>query len=108
MAEIFCWNRAEVFREPDGFRVEYEEINDVPFIHFTFLTKNVTPTLLRMMAIIEDQICDVLYEEGFDRLFSYTDIDNKSVIRFAKSLGYEECDRTKDQIVLVKDIREEE
>lgn len=105
--ETFTWEREEVFREPNGFKIEYEEINEVPFIHFTFLTKLITPSLVKMLELVDTEICDALYLEGYDRLFSYTNKDNLSVIRFAKKLGYEEFDRTEDQILLVKDIRED-
>lgn len=104
--ETFTWEREEVFREPDGFRIEYEEINEVPFIHFTFLTRIITPSLVKMLEIVDTEICDTLYLEGFDRLFTYTNIDNLSVIRFAKKLGYKEFGRTEDQILLVKDLIE--
>lgn len=100
--------RQEVFREPNGFKVEYEEINDIPFIHFTFLTKKITPSLIKMLKILDNEVCDVLYNEGFDKLFSYTQVNNKSVINLAKMLGYNVFKKTADQVILVKSLREEE
>lgn len=106
MEKSYTWSRVEVFREPDGFKVEYEEINEVPFIHFTFLTKKITPSLVKMLKILNNEICEVLYEEGYDKLFSYTDIDNKSVINFAKMLGYKEFKKVNEanQIVLIRSL----
>ena len=100
--------RLEVFREPNGFKVDYEQINEVPFIHFTFLTKQITPTLIKMMKLLEYEICDALYNEGFDKLFSYTEEKNKSVINLAKMLDYKVMKKINDIVLLVKDIREEE
>lgn len=99
--------RQEIFREPHGFKVEYEEINGIPFIHFIFLTNKIAPTLIKMMKIINGEIEDVLYKEGFDNLFSYTESKNRSVINLAKMLGYKVFKKVEDQTILIKDIREE-
>lgn len=107
VTEKYTWFRTEVFREPNGFKVEYEEIDEVPFIHFTFLTNKITPSLLKMLKILDNEVCDVLYNEGFDRLFSYTQVDNKSVINLAKMLDYKIFKRTEDQVLLVKNLKEE-
>ena len=107
VTDKYTWFRTEVFREPNGFKVEYEEINEVPFIHFTFLTKKVTPSLLKMLKILDNEICEVLYEEGFDKLFSYTGLNNKSVINLAKMLDYKVFKKTEDQVLLVKSLVEE-
>lgn len=108
VTDKYTWFRTEVFREPNGFKVEYEEIDEVPFIHFTFLTKKVTPSLIKMLKILDNEVCDVLYNEGFDKLFSYTQVDNKSVINLAKMLGYKVFKKPADQVILVKSLREEE
>lgn len=105
MDKKITWYRQEVFREPDGFRVEYEEIDKVPLLHFTFLTKRITPSLLKMLAIINEEICDVLYQEGFDKVFSYTNKDNKSVIALAKKLGYNKIKTIENQEILVKNLK---
>lgn len=107
VTDKFTWFRTEVFREPKGFKVEYEEIDEVPFIHFTFLTEKLTPSLIKMLKILDGEICDVLYHEGFDHLFSYTQVDNKSVINLAKMLGYKVFKKAEDQVILIKDIKEE-
>lgn len=107
VTDKYTWFRTEVFREPNGFKVEYEEIDEVPFIHFTFLTKKVTPSLLKMLKILDNEVCDVLYNEGFDRLFSYTQADNHSVISLAKMLNYKIFKKVEDQVILVKSLREE-
>lgn len=107
VTEKYTWFRTEVFREPNGFKVEYEEIDEVPFVHFVFLTNKITKTLIQMGRIIDNEICDVLYNEGFDRIFSYTKIDNRSVINLAKMLGYKVFKKTEDQVILVKELREE-
>lgn len=99
--------RLEVFREPNGFKVDYEEINEVPFIHFTFITDKITPTLIKMLKIVDEQISDVLYEEGYDDLFSYTSQDNHSVIQLAKKFGYKELKRVQDQIIFKKSLKKE-
>lgn len=108
VTEKYTWFRTEVFREPNGFKIEYEEIDEVPFFHFAFLTKKVTPSLIKMLKIVENEVCDVLYNEGFDKIFSYTQVDNKSVIILAKMFGYKVLKKTSDQVILVKSLREEE
>lgn len=101
---IKSWGRRTIFTEPNGFKVDYEEINEVPYIHFTFITKKVTPSLFKMMELILEEVCSVLFEEGYDDLRTYTADNNRAIIRWAKSLGFKEEHRKNGQLIMKKEI----
>lgn len=99
---IESYGRKTIFTEPNGFKVDYEEINGEPYVHFFFITKQVTPSLFKMMELILEELCEVLYEEGFDELKTYTSVDNKAIIRWAKSLGFKEYQILEKQYIFLK------
>lgn len=96
-------HRQVVFEEPGEFVIEYEQYNDIPLLHFHFLSKQVDRTLCEMVEIAWEECEDVLRALGKEFIMTYT--RGESTLRWAENrLGYNLVMKQDGWYMLRKDL----
>lgn len=101
--EVIEQYRQVVFEEPGGFVIEYEQCNDIPVLHFHFLSRVVDRPLCEMVEIAWKECEEVLRDLGKEFVMTYT--RGESTCRWAKKrLGYQLITKADNWYMLRKDL----